>query len=112
MKRWLRMRILLDESLPRDLRGELTGHVVTTVREAGWSGLTNGELLTRACEAFDVLLTADQNLQHQQNLSALPLAVVVLVASTNKLEDLRPLVPELLKRLGSLAAGTLIRIGG
>ena len=106
------MRILLDESLPRDLRGELTGHVVTTVQETGWAGLTNGHLLARAHGKFDVLLTADRNLEHQQNLSALPVAVAVLIAPTNKLEDLRPLVPELLERLGSLVANTLIRIGG
>lgn len=106
------MRILLDESLPRDLRNELTGHVVTTVREAGWAGLTNGQLMAQARGKFDVLLTADRNLEHQQNLSALPVAVAVLTAPTNKLEDLKPLVPELLRRLGSLAANTLIRIGG
>ena len=106
------MRILLDESLPRDLRNELTGHVVTTVREAGWAGLTNGQLMAQAHGKFDVLIPADRNLEYQQNLSALPVAVVVLAAPTNKLEDLRPLVPELLKRLGSLAANTLIRVGG
>ena len=106
------MRILLDESLPRDPRDELTGHVVTTVREAGWTGLTNGQLMAQARGKFDVLLTADRNLEYQQNLSALPVAVAVLTAPTNKLEDLRPLVPQLLRRLSSLTANTLIRVGG
>ena len=90
------MRILLDESLPRDLRPELKGHVVTTVKESGFAGLANGELLARARGKFEVFLTADQNLQYQQNLSALPISVAVLVAPTNKLEDLKSLVPELL----------------
>ncbi|MEK6246175.1 MAG: DUF5615 family PIN-like protein [Pseudomonadota bacterium] len=106
------MRILLDESLPRDLREELTGHAVTTVREAGWAGLKNGELLASIRGRFDLLLTADRNLEYQQNLKALPLSVVVLIAPTNKLEDLKPLVPELLTRLASLAANTFVRIGG
>lgn len=87
------MRILLDESLPRRLRGELKSHSVTTVREAGWSGIGNGELLKLAAGRFDVLLTADQNLQVQQNLAGLPMSVVVLAAPTNRIEDLRPLVP-------------------
>ena len=106
------MRILLDESLPRDLRGELTGHSVTTVREAGWAGLKNGDLLAQARGKFDVLLTADSNLEYQQNLKTLPVSVVVLVAVTNKLEDLKPLVPQLLARLASLAVNAFARVGG
>ncbi|MGH8649720.1 MAG: DUF5615 family PIN-like protein [Burkholderiales bacterium] len=96
------MRILLDESLPHRLRGELPGHSVKTVAEMGWSALENGELLRRAADEFDVFVTADQNLQFQQNLSALPLAVAVFVARTNKLEELRPLVPRLLAHLATL----------
>jgi hypothetical protein len=75
------MRILLDESLPIELRSEIPGHIVRYVRELGWSGLKNGELLARAAPLFDVFLTADQNLEYQQNLDTLPIAVVVLVAS-------------------------------
>ena len=74
----------------------------------GWSAFENGELLRRAAELFDVLLTADQNLQFQQNLDALPL--VVLAARTNRLEDLQPLIHELLAQLGSLRTRTLLRI--
>jgi Domain of unknown function (DUF5615) len=60
------MRILLDESLPRRLKGELLGHDVSTVVECGWSGVKNGKLLTLAADNFDVFVTADQNLQNQQ----------------------------------------------
>ena len=74
------MRILLDESLPRRLCKEITGRPVKTVAEMGWSAIDNGELLRRAADHFDVFVTADQNLQFQQNLSALPLAVIVLVS--------------------------------
>lgn len=60
------MRILLDESLPRDLARDLTGHEVRTVRQAGWTGLGNGELLRRAADQFDVLVTGDRSLEHQR----------------------------------------------
>ncbi len=89
------MRILLDESLPIELRDELPRHCVRSVLEMGWSALRNGELLRRAAEQFDVFVTADQNLPYQQNLGALPIAVAVLVARSNRLQSLKPLVPEL-----------------
>lgn len=69
------MRILLDESLPKELQSELPGHDVRTVQEMGWSSLRNGELLARSVNQFEVFLTADQNLRYQQNLAALPVAV-------------------------------------
>lgn len=106
------MRILLDESLSKELRSELTGHDIRTVQDIGWSGFKNGDLLTRSANQFDVFVTADQNLQFQQNLSALPLAVAVLVAKSNRIEDLRHLIPELLDALVSLRSRTLVRIGG
>jgi hypothetical protein len=84
------MRILLDESLPQELRNELPEHTVVTVGEPGWSGLKNGELLLQAADRFDVFVTADQNLQFQQNLSKLPITVLVLVAVSNRIELLRP----------------------
>lgn len=105
------MRILLDESLPRRLIRELSEHAVSTVTESGWSGLENGELLRTAAGRFDVFLTADQNIEYQQNLRELPLAVVVLVAYSNRLETLRPLIPELLDRLDRLKPCTLVKVG-
>lgn len=105
------MRILLDESLPRRLSGELPGHNASTVTERGWSGLDNGALLRSAAGEFDVFLTADQNLEYQQNLSALPLAVVVLVARDNTFGTLRRLMPEVLDCLNQLAPRTLVKIG-
>jgi len=104
------MRILLDESLPIELRSELPGHGVRYVGELAWSGLKNGELLARAAPLFDVLLTADQNLEYQQNLNALPIAVVVLVAQSNRIEQLRPLLSRLLEVLSSLQPRTLVRL--
>ena len=105
------MRILLDESLPAELQAELPGHEVRTVRDMGWSGLKNGELLARSANQFDVFLTADQNLQYQQNLLTLPVAVVVLTAKSNRIADLRPLIPQLITALSALLPRTLKQIG-
>ena len=91
------MLVLLDEQLPRHLAREIGGHNVSTVQQRGWAGLKNGELLRVAADAgFEVLVTADRNLQFQQNLSLAQLGIVLFVAPSNALEDLRPLVPKLL----------------
>lgn len=78
------MRILLDESLPRPLSRLLVGHDVSTVAQQGRASLSNGALLRQAAETFDVMLTADQNIEFQQNRSALPIAVVVIAAESNR----------------------------
>ncbi len=72
------MRILLDEDLPRRLGQLLVGHEASTVQRNGWSGVKNGKLLALAASRFDVFLTMDGNLEYQQNLSTLPLAVLVV----------------------------------
>ncbi len=105
------MRILLDESLPRPLAQSLVGHKVSTVRDESWTSLTNGALLRQAANTFDVVLTADQNIEFQQNLATLPVAVVVMVAASNRLESLEPLVPAVLEALKTLNPRTLIRVG-
>lgn len=98
------MRLLLDESIPVRLRRSLAQHTVTTVAEAGWSGTRNGRLLTLAAQSFDAFITVDKNLPHQQNLSKLPIAVLVLDAASNELSSLLPLVPALEAELARLAA--------
>lgn len=77
----------------------------------GWSGTRNGELLSRAASQFDVFVTADQNLQYQQNLGALPVAVIILAAKNNRINTLRPLVPDLLEALAVLLPRALVQIG-
>jgi hypothetical protein len=104
------MRILLDESLPRGLGREIPGHQVSTVQQAGWAGLENGELLRRAAGRFDVLLTGDQNIAYQQNPASLPMRVIILVAASNRLEALRPLLPELLEVLSGAPSPGFVRI--
>jgi predicted nuclease of predicted toxin-antitoxin system len=89
------VKILLDECIDRRLAKDIEGHEVVTVPQAGWAGIQNGELLRRAQEQFDVFVTVDRNLSFQQHLSQFSIAVIVLQASTNRLKDLRPLVPQL-----------------
>ena len=86
------MRVLLDECLPRGLKRELPGHDVRTAPEMGWASKRNGELLQLAQREFDVFLTVDGNLQHQQNLASFEIAVIVLVARSNRFDDLRPVM--------------------
>jgi predicted nuclease of predicted toxin-antitoxin system len=105
------MRILLDEDLPRRLAELLVGHEVSTVQGSGWSGVKNGKLLSLAASAFDVLLTMDRNLEFQQNLVALPIAVLIVEASSNRMEHLVPLVPAILKELNHLSPKALHRVG-
>ena len=82
-----------------------------TVTQMAWTSLTNGELLRQAAAQFDAVLTADQNIEFQQNLKTLPIAVVVLVSASNRLESLEPLVPDVLKVLSTLQPRTLVRVG-
>ncbi len=105
------MRVLLDESIPRRLKNELAGHDVVTVTEQGWRSKSNGDLLAVASPAFDVLVTADQRLQYQQNLARFDLGVIVLIAYKNRLVDYLPLVPRILRSLETIQPGQVVRIG-
>jgi len=105
------MRLLLDESVPRRLRQHLPGHDVQTVVDMGWGGVKNGALLALAASRFDAFVTVDKNLPYQQNLSNLPVAVVVLRAVSNELSSLLPLIPALEEALRSLRAGSCVQVG-
>ena len=104
------MRVLLDESVPRQLRRFLRGHEARTVQEMGWSGKSNGELLALAGPLFDVFLTVDQNIEYQQNLRLADIPILVLAARTNRLADLQSLIPEMLASLSDLKPGDIVRI--
>ena len=101
------MRILLDECLPARLRRDLPGHEVQTVPRAGWSAIKNGQLLRLIAESgnFDLFVTMDKSLPHQQQLVGLPFAIVVLRARSNRYEDTRPLMPGMLRKLPQLQSG-------
>lgn len=106
------MRILLDECFPKRLKRTLPGHEVRTVPEMGWSGKHNGELLRTAAAAFDVLVTVDRNLPHQQILEAFEIRIVVLKARSNRIEHLAPLMPHVLHALETLQPKQYVVIGG
>jgi hypothetical protein len=79
------MRILLDECLPKDFAGELRGHTVKTVPQAGWASVKNGKLLRLIADSgkFDLFVTVDKNLPRQQKLDVMPFAIVVVRAKSN-----------------------------
>ena len=72
------MRILFDQGVPVPLRRHLTGHTVATAYERGWSNLSNGDLIQAAESEFELLVTTDQNLRYQQNLTGRRIAILVL----------------------------------
>ena len=86
----------------RFLKRDLIGHEVSTVDEAGFKGLKNGALLKAAQSTFDVLVTVDKSILHQQNLQSFQIAVLLLTAQSNRYQDLKPLVPLALDAVESL----------
>jgi len=104
------MRVLLDECLPRKLKREVNAEFVTTVPEVGWASIQNGALLRLAAAEFDVFLTNDKNLEHQQNLTNLDLAIVVLVAPSNDIEDLKPLMHATNEAINKIRAREIVYI--
>ncbi|HEV3271015.1 MAG TPA: DUF5615 family PIN-like protein [Candidatus Methylacidiphilales bacterium] len=100
------MRVLLDENLNWRLKRDLPGHDVESVPLLGWAGIQNGALLRKATEnGFDVLLTMDSNMVHQQDLSIYAIAIVVLRAPSNRIEDTRPLMSAVLQALPHASKG-------
>ena len=89
------MRLLFDESVTKRLAKYLISHEVKTVTAMGWGGTKNGKLLALAATEFDALITVDKNMQYQQNLTTLPLSIIVLNARSNEIEFLVPFVPKL-----------------
>ena len=103
--------MLLDECVDRRLAGDIQGHDVKTVPQAGWAALKNGELLGRAQPEFDVFVTVDHNLPFQQDLSRFSIAVIVLRAPSNRVTDLRGLIPQLLTALPVAKHGEVTWVG-
>lgn len=99
------MRILLDECVDGRFAPEIVGHAVQTVPRRGWAGVPNGELLRLAQEEFDALVTVDRSLPSQQDLTRYRIAVVVLRPRSNRLADLKPLVPALLAAIVNCRVG-------
>ena len=104
------MKLLLDENMPHDFRHYLSEHDVRTVDYMGWKGKGNGELIALAKDEFDALITLDQKIPHQHNLTPTDTAVIILSGGTNNIDALKTLIPELLIRLHFAKRGEIIRI--
>lgn len=107
------MRVLLDECVHERFRTYFSGHDCQTARYAKLTGLENGALLTAAERAgFEVLLTLDQHMEHQQNLARRKLAIIVVHAKSNTMKDLSTHALACLTALESIRPGQLVKIGG
>ena len=104
------MRILLDECLPRQLADELAEHEVVTVQKAGWAGLKNGQLLKKLSGRFEVFLTMDKRIEREQKIPA-DIAVITVRARSNRIQDLRPLAPELRRTVKEAKPGKSTLVG-
>jgi len=104
------MRVLLDECVNPRVRAAFPDHHVETVLEAGWGGIKNGKLLALAQGLFDVFVTVDKNLQHQQNLRLLSFGIVVVSVPDNKIASYRPIFPELLQAAETVQPGEVVRV--
>ena len=105
------MKVFVDECVDWRLARDIVGHEVKTAREMGWLSIKNGELLALAASEFEVFVTVDRNLSFQQNLPAFAIAVIVLRAPSNRLADLKQLIPELLACIPSAKSGTVEYVG-
>jgi hypothetical protein len=105
------VRVLLDENLPHDLIAELTGHDVVTVQGLGWAGVKNGDLLGRAAGQIDAFMTMDRKLEREHDLTVLPFGVIVLLARSNRVQHLLPLVARILEALQRIKPGLVEHVG-
>jgi hypothetical protein len=103
---------LLNECVDRRLGREIIGYDVMTVHQMGWAGIKNGELLTRAADAFDIFVTIDGNLPFQTKVADLEISVLVLRGRSSRLADLLPLIPALRAAIPLAAPGSCQIIAG
>jgi predicted nuclease of predicted toxin-antitoxin system len=104
------LKIFLDHCVPKRLLRLLSEHEVKTAYQMDWAAKKNGELLKLVANEFEVFLTVDQNLQHQQNLASSSLRFIVLIAASNQYDSLAPLIPQVKVALTKLAPGDVIEI--
>lgn len=104
------MRALLDESVNFRLNRLLYGHSISTTKQMGWDSYDNGNLLALARDRFDALITRDQNMENQQNLTPLDVAIVVIYAKSNAMRDLEPMAARILEVLDTVQRGQVVRI--
>ena len=105
------MRVLLDENIDRFLKSRFASDMdVFTVREQGWTSMENGKLLRVAQHDFDVLVTMDKNLEHQQNLNVINMGIVVIRAQSNSYQSVAPLMPQVNEAIKMVTAGEVVYV--
>ncbi len=104
------MRVLLDECVPQQLRRDLKGLDVKTVKEMGWTGVKNGALLSLAADAFDAVFTVDRGMEQVHTRLSARVGLVVLAAKTTDPVKLRPLMPQVLAALQKVEPGQIVRV--
>jgi hypothetical protein len=106
------MKILIDECIPRRFKRNFPGHDCWTAPEIGCAGKRNGELLRDADKhGFELFITVDRGIEYQSNLAGFRIAVIVLCAPSNRLQDLLPLLPQCLAQIRGIQPGRIVRIG-
>jgi hypothetical protein len=103
------VKVLLDEMMPAGLTEFLPGHQLSTAKRAGFTGLDNGELISRAIAAgYTVLVTADRGLPAQRNVAASGICVVLVPGS--RLAEIAPFAREIDRAIREASAGSVVRI--
>jgi hypothetical protein len=102
------MKILLDECVPKIVKKRLPQFDISTVQEMNWSGVKNGELIELAEINFDVFISSDQNLKHQQNLKSRTLAFIIL--PSNQVPIVESLLPQIELALNEIQKNEFIEI--
>ena len=102
------MKILFDQGTPVPLRDHLTAHVVETAFELGWSTLENGALLAAAENSFDLLITTDQRLPDQQNISGRRICILILM--TTSWPRIQKGIPQILEAIDQVVPGNFLRV--
>jgi hypothetical protein len=105
------MRLLLDENFPASFAKQFSGFEVQTIHRLGWAGMRNGALMRNASAVCEVFLTLDQNLEFQQNIQRLSFGVVVVIARSNRVLDLLPVMPAILDAVRRVRPGNVLRAG-
>jgi hypothetical protein len=103
------MKVLFDQGVPVPLRRQLPGHQIDTLFERGWSSLANGELLDAGeADGYEVLVSTDQNIKHQQNLAGRRIGVVILLSTA--WPRIRHRLPAIVAALASVRPGTVVEV--
>ena len=102
------MKIIIDECVPSIVKRGMPDHSIKTVQEMGWSGIKNGKLLRLVVDEFDVFITSDKNLRHQQNLESFDITVILL--PSNQVPAVRALLPKLDQTLTQLGSDRFIEL--